>query len=65
LSIDNNCRQRGSDENDSPLLLELEGAPECGDVVIGGEEGNQADGDAAEHLGHTQAIEAEPAAGWC
>jgi hypothetical protein len=47
------------------LLLELNGAVECGDVVIGGEQGNQAEGDAAEHLEHTQAIEAQPAAGWC
>jgi hypothetical protein len=46
LSIDNHCRQRGNDERDAPLLLELEG-------------------DAAEHLEHTQAIQAQPAAGWC
>jgi hypothetical protein len=58
LSIDNNCRQRGSDENDSPLLLELEGAAEDGDMVIGGKEGDQAEGDAAEHLEHAEAIEA-------
>jgi hypothetical protein len=63
LSIDNNCRQRGSDETDSPLLLELEGAAEGGDVVIGGEESDQADGDAAEHLEHTEAIKAQPAVG--
>ncbi|MFZ9754055.1 MAG: hypothetical protein ACO3B3_10955, partial [Cyanobium sp.] len=63
LSIDNNCRQRGSDENDSPLLLELEGPTECGDVVIGRKESDQAEGEAAEHLEHTQAIEAQPAAG--
>jgi hypothetical protein len=47
------------------LLLELEGTAECGDVVIGGKEGDQAEGEAAEHLEHTQAIEAQPAAGWC
>jgi hypothetical protein len=58
LSIDNNCRQRGSDENDSPLLLELEGAAEDVDMVIGGKEGDQAEGDAAEHLEHAEAIEA-------
>ncbi|MFZ9753937.1 MAG: hypothetical protein ACO3B3_10355 [Cyanobium sp.] len=63
MSIDNNCRQRGSDERDSPLLLESDGAAEEGDVVIGGEQGDQAEGDAAEHLEHTQAIEAQPAAG--
>jgi hypothetical protein len=43
------------------LLLELEGAAEEGDVVIGGKEGDQAEGEAAEHLEHTQAIEAQPA----
>jgi hypothetical protein len=63
LSIDKNCRQRGSDENDSPLLLELEGAAEDADMVIGGEEGNQAEGDAAEHLKHAEVVEAQPAAG--
>jgi hypothetical protein len=65
LSIDKNCRQRGNDEKDSPLLLEFDGAAECGDVVIGGKEGNQAEGDTAEHLEYTQAIEALPAPGWC
>jgi hypothetical protein len=63
LSIDNNCRQRGSDENDSPLLLERDGAAEEGDMVIGGEQGDQAEGEAAEHLERTEAIEAQPAAG--
>jgi hypothetical protein len=58
-----NCRQRGSDERDSPLLLELEGAAGDGDVVIGGKQGDQAEGDAAEHLEHTQAIKAQRAAG--
>ena len=65
MSIDNNCRQRGSDETDSPLLLEPEDAAEDGDVVIGGEQGNQAEGDAAEQLEHTEAVEAQPAAGMC
>jgi len=64
LSIDNNCRQRGKDERDSPLLLELQGVAGEGDVVIGGEQGNQAQGDAAKHLEHTQAIKAQPAAWW-
>jgi hypothetical protein len=45
------------------LLLELEGAAGEGDVVIGGKQGNQAEGDTAEHLEHTQAIKAQPAAG--
>jgi hypothetical protein len=32
-------------------------------MVIGGEQGNQAEGDAAEHMEHAEAIEAQPAAG--
>jgi hypothetical protein len=63
IGYDNNCRQRGSDENDSPLLLERDGAAEDADMVIGGEQGNQAEGDAAEHMEHAEAIEAQPAAG--
>jgi hypothetical protein len=48
------------------LLLELEGVADEGDVVIGGEQGNQAEHEAAKHLEHTQAIQAQPAAGrWC
>jgi hypothetical protein len=47
LSIDNNCRQRGSDERDSPLLLERDTAAEDGDVVIGGEESDQAEHETA------------------
>jgi hypothetical protein len=47
------------------LLLERDAAAEDGDVVIGGKEGDQAEGDTAKHLEHTQAIEAQPAAGWC
>jgi hypothetical protein len=45
------------------LLLKLEGAAGEGDVVIGGKQGNQAEGYAAKHLEHTQAIQAQPAAG--
>jgi hypothetical protein len=37
FSIDKNNRHRGSDEGNSPLLGELEGAAGEGDVVIGGE----------------------------
>jgi hypothetical protein len=43
------------------LLLELEGAAEEGDMVIGGEQGDQAEGEAAEHLQDAEAIEAQPA----
>ena len=46
------------------MLLERDGAAEEGDVVIGGEEGDQAECDGAEHLEHAQAIEAQPAAEW-
>ena len=45
------------------MLLEVEGAAGEGDVVIGGEQGNQAEGDAAEHLENAKAIEAQAAAG--
>ena len=45
------------------MLLELEGAAGEGDVVIGGEQGDQAEGNAAEHLEHTQSIKVQPAAG--
>jgi hypothetical protein len=45
------------------LLLEVEREAGEGDVVIGEEQGNQAEGDAAEHLEHTQAIKSKPAAG--
>jgi hypothetical protein len=47
------------------LLLERDGEAEDGDVVIGGKESDQAEGDASKHLEHAQAIEAQPAAGWC
>jgi len=43
LSIDKNCRHRGSDEKGSPLLWELEACGGEGDVVIGGEQGDQAE----------------------
>jgi hypothetical protein len=45
------------------LLLELQGAAGEGDVVIGGKQGDQAEGDAAEHLENAKAIEAQAAAG--
>ena len=35
------------------MLLERDAAAEDGDVVIGGEESEQAEGDADEHLEHT------------
>jgi hypothetical protein len=45
------------------LLLEFDGAAECGDVVIGRKKGNQAEDDTAEHLEHAEAIEAQPTPG--
>jgi hypothetical protein len=41
LSIDKNDRHRGSDEGDAPLLGDGDVAPGDGEVVIGGEEGDQ------------------------
>jgi hypothetical protein len=43
------------------LLLELEAAAGDCDVVIGGEEGDQADDKAADGLGDTEAIKPERA----
>ena len=60
---DKHCRHRGSNAGDAPLLLELEGAADEGDVVIGGKEGDQAEGEAAEHLEHAEVVETQPAAG--
>ncbi len=60
FSIDNNCRHRGSDEKDSPLLLEREVAAGDVDVVIGGEQGDQAEEQAADGLTETEPIEAGP-----
>ena len=60
LSIDNNERKRDSDEPDAPLLLEGELALGEVDVVIRGEESEQAD-NAAEH-GFHQGFAVEPEA---
>ena len=45
------------------MLGEGEGVAEEVDVVIGGKQGDQADGEAAKGLGGAGAIEARPAAG--
>ena len=42
------------------MLLERDAAAEDGDVVIGGEQGDQAEGKTAEHLQDAEAIEAQP-----
>ena len=65
MSIDNHRRHRGNDENDSPLLLELEAAAGEGDVVIGGKQGDQAESKPAERLGGAKAVETRPARRWC
>jgi hypothetical protein len=61
LSVCNHKRHRGSDAPDAPLLMEVEDGA-CGDVdvVIGGEQGNQANHNAGEHL--DPALEIETAA---
>jgi hypothetical protein len=61
LSIDKNDRHRGSDEGDAPLLGDGDVAPCEGEVVIGGEEGDQAKSKATDGLGETEPIETEPA----
>jgi hypothetical protein len=58
LSIDKNCRHRGSDEKDSPLPLEADGGAGEGDVVIGREQGDQAEDEAADGLAEANAVEA-------
>jgi hypothetical protein len=60
LSIDKNCRHRGSDANDAPLPLELDAGAEGGDVVIGGEQGDQAENETSDGLGGAEAVEAGP-----
>ena len=44
------------------MLGELEGEAGEGDVVIGGEERDQADGETTEGLGDAEAIEGKPGA---
>ena len=41
------------------MLLERDGAPGDGDVVIGGEQGDQAEDEATERLGEAQPVAAE------
>ncbi len=64
MSVDKNERHRGNDEPDAPLLRELEaGAGEEGDVVIGGDQGDQGDHDAGDGLDRSLAIEGATAGG--
>ena len=46
---------------DAPLLGDREGVPGDADVVIGGKQGDQAEGEAANRLGDTEAIQPEGA----
>lgn len=57
LSVDNNQRHRGSDAGDAPLLLEPEAGAGEGDVVIGGEQGDQAEDQPSDGLGETAPVE--------
>jgi hypothetical protein len=51
FGYDNHNRHRGSDEPDAPLLRELEpGTGGEGDVVIGGEQGDQGNHEAGKDL---------------
>jgi len=56
---DSHNRQRGSDEPDSPLLVEGEPVGAEVDVVIGGIQGNQSNHQAAQELNPALAVEAE------
>jgi hypothetical protein len=64
LSIDKNDRHRGSDERDAPLLGDGDVAPGDGEVVIGGEEGDQSKGKATDGLGEAEPVETERAEAW-
>ncbi|MFM7464214.1 MAG: hypothetical protein ACKO28_01855 [Cyanobium sp.] len=64
MSVCNHKRHRGNDEPDAPLLLD--GEPDAcgeGDVVIGGEQGDQGNDDASDGLDPALRIEAARAAG--
>jgi hypothetical protein len=64
LRVDKNCRHRGSDEGDAPLLLETDVVAGEGDVVIGSKQGDQAEDQAANGLDGTEVIQAGPGALW-
>ena len=66
LSIRKNERKGGSDEPDTPLLLERELAVGEVDVVIGGEKSNQANNAANNGLQNCCAVEPQPPPRqWC
>jgi len=47
-------------KGDGPLLVDWDVAPGDGEVVIGGKQGDQAEGEATDGLGEAEAIEAGP-----
>ena len=59
FSIDNHIRHRGSDEPDPPLLIEADADREETGVVIGAEQGNEADQHTANGLNPTLAIKTQ------
>jgi hypothetical protein len=66
LSIRKNERKGGSDEPDTPLLLERELVVGEGDVVIGGEKSNQANNASNNGFQQGFAVEPQPPPGqWC
>ena len=65
LRVDKNDRHRGSDEGDTPLLLEGDAAAEGVDVVIGGKESDQAKDHSPAGLDGTEVIQAGPGSLWC
>jgi hypothetical protein len=65
LRVDKNDRHRGSDEGDTPLLLEGDAAAEGVDVVIGGKESDQAKDHSPAGLDGTEVIQAWPGALLC
>jgi len=66
LSIRKNERKGGSDEPDTPLLLERELAVGEGDVVIGRKQSNQANNAANNGFQQGFAVEPQPPPGqWC
>ena len=64
LRVDKNCRHRGKDEGDAPLLLEADAAAEGGDVVIGEKECDQAKDHSPTGLDGTEVIQAGPGPLW-
>ncbi|MBW0174375.1 MAG: hypothetical protein KXJ50_08170 [Vulcanococcus sp.] len=57
MSVDKNERQRGSDPEDSPVLQDGDGGCGEADVVIGAEQGDQTDQQAADGLNQACTIE--------